>query len=119
MDINKINAKIKELEDSEESLSNIRNLSCLYIVRTNMSTDNITSDNVTEELKDVLPSYIQYVNMKRKYQKGDISKEKVISYLLQVCDEIEEFIHALYSGTDTPEERDVIGQLIMKIKRTF
>lgn len=115
MDINTINTMIKDLEGSEVTLSNVRNLSALYTVRNNVTE----IDKVTDELNDVLPSYMQYVKVKREYQMGETSKEKIASYLLQVCKEVEDFIHALYSGTDTPEERDVIRQLITNIKRTF
>lgn len=114
MDINTLNTMVKDLEASEVTLSNVRNLSALYTVRNNLNVDN-----VTEELNDVLPSYMQYVKMKREYQMGEASKEKITSYLMQVCKEVEDFIQALYSGTDTPEERDLIRQLITNIKRTF
>lgn len=113
---------IKDLEESEVTLSNVRNLSALYTVRNNLKTykiDDKVEDNVTEELNDVLPSYVQYVKVKREYQMGETSKEKIASYLLQVCKEVEDFIHALYSGTDTPEERELIRHLITNIKRTF
>lgn len=114
MKIETLNNMIADLENSEESLSNIRNLSALYMVR-----NNINVDKVTNELNDVLPSYMQYVKIKREYQMGETSKEKIASYLLQVCKEVEDFIQALYSGTDTPEEREIIRKLITNIKRTF
>lgn len=118
MDISTIDTMIKDLEESEVTLSNIRNLSALYTVRNNLKVDKV-EDKVTEELNDVLPSYMQYVTVKREYQMGETSKEKIASYLMQVCKEVEDFIHALYSGTDTPEERELIRHLITNIKRTF
>ena len=75
MKIETLNNMIADLENSEESLSNIRNLSALYMVR-----NNINVDKVTNELNDVLPSYMQYVKIKREYQMGETSKEKIASY---------------------------------------
>ena len=56
MDISTINDLIDELENSETSLSNIRNLSALYTVKAHLlGTPNY--DTTTKELSDILPSY--------------------------------------------------------------
>ena len=115
MDISTINDLIDELEKAEMSLSNIRNLSALYIVR-NEKLDKTNQDAVTNELNDILPSYLKYIEIKRKYQMEEIGKEAVTSYLKSVCNEIKEFIKALYAGSDMPEERKLIKEMIREIQ---
>lgn len=113
MNLPVINNMITELEkDNDTSLSNIRNLSALYIVKDHLPDTEKPNDKIISELNDILPSYIQYIKIKRKYQLGEITKDRVTSYLYSVCKEIKEFIQTLYSGTDMQEERDIINQMI-------
>lgn len=113
MNLAVINNMITELEKNDDtSLSNIRNLSALYTVKDHLSISNESTDKTVLELNDILPSYIQYKAIKRKYQLGETSKERVTSYLYSVCKEIKEFMQTLYSGTDMQEERDILKQLI-------
>ena len=118
MDLSIINDLIEELENSETSLSNIRNLSALYNVKSHI-LGNKMYDNVVKELNDVLPSYLQYVEMKRRYQLKEITDEALISYLNRVCKEIKEFMQTLYSGTDTQKERDILHGLIIQLKEMY
>ena len=117
MNIRELNNLIKDLENSSPSLSNIRNLSSLYIVRKYL-TEN-TVDSVTTELNDILPTYLEYVNTKRKYQLHEITEQTVHTKLKQVCKEIKEFLHILYSNTDTPKEREMLRNLIDHLKEAF
>ena len=112
MNIQEIDRMIDELETSETSLSNVRNLSALYVVKDNLTKGN---DVVTDELKDILPSYVKYIEVKRRYQLKEISEESVYINMKQLCREIKEFIKTLYSCTDTPRERDIIKQMIEEI----
>lgn len=116
MDINIINDLIADLEQAEEtSLSNARNLSALYIVRNQMTNKDMIQSDVTKELHDILPSYKRYIDMKRRYQMQETTKESVLSYMKQLCIEIKEFIRTLYSSTDMPEERTMIQQMLKEI----
>ena len=117
MNIKELNNMIQDLENSDLSLSNIRNLSSLYIVRKHLTESKI--DSVTTELDDILPSYVDYVNTKRKYQLNEITERSVYIKLEQVCKEIKEFLHILYSSTDTPKEREIIKNLIDQLKGAF
>lgn len=112
MNIQEIDRMIDELKTSETSLSNIRNLSALYVVKDNLTKGN---DVVTDELKDILPSYVKYIEVKRRYQLKEISEESVYINMKQLCREIKEFIQTLYSCTDTPRERDIIKQMLEEI----
>lgn len=116
MDIKTINELIRELESSETSLSNIRNLSALYNVRTYLLHNTIKTDNTTKELGDILPSYLGYIDTKRKYQLHEITDEAVYIAMSAVCKEVKEFVQTLYSGTDTPKERELIKQMIKEIQ---
>lgn len=112
MDITLINEMIDELEESETSLSNIRNLSALYNVKSHMRKE----DNATKELSDILPSYLDYIDIKRQYQLHEMPPDAVYTAMCNVCKEIKEFIRALYSGTDTQKERDLITQMIREMQ---
>ena len=115
MTLQNLNTLIEELEQSESSLSNIRNLSSLYIVRKEM-IENINYDKVQTELDDILPSYIDYIITKKKFQLNEITEQAVFISMQTLCREIREFIQSLYSNTDTPKEREMIRNLIDQIK---
>ena len=110
-----INDLIDELENGDTSLSNIRNLSALYNVKSHLLGSN-RYDNTAKELGDILPSYLQYIDTKRRYQLHEITDELLYINMKELCREIKEFIHALYSGTDTQQERDMLKQLIKEIQ---
>jgi hypothetical protein len=114
MDINTINNLIKDTENSETTLSNIRNLSALYNVR-NILLNNKEETQTETELKDILPSYLGYINIKRKYQLHKTTNDNVIIAMKALCTEIKEFIQTLYSSTDTPQERDIIKEMIKEM----
>ena len=115
LEISIINDLIEELENGDTSLSTIRNLSALYNVKSHLLGSN-KFDRTAKELNDILPSYIQYVAVKRKYQMKEITETKVLLQLGNVCQEIKEFIQTLYSGTDTQEERNIIKKMIKEIQ---
>lgn len=115
MDINTINNLIKDTENSETTLSNIRNLSALYNVRNILLNKEETQTQTETELKDILPSYLGYINIKRKYQLHKTTNENVIIAMKALCTEIKEFIQTLYSSTDTPQERDIIKEMIKEM----
>lgn len=115
MDLSVINEAIDELENSETSLSNVRNLSALYTVKEHLIGSKHYG-SVVKELNDILPSYLNYIDVKRKYQLKEITETNVLLQLGNVCHEIKEFIQTLYSGTDSPEERKIINDLIEQLK---
>ena len=119
MDLNKINDMIDELETSEPSLSNIRNLSSLYIVKSHLLGNTNYRNTVIKELNDILPSYLQYLETKRKYQLHEINEDSVTIHLNQVCKELNDFLHLLYNSTDTVKERAILNNFIENLKETF
>ena len=118
MTLQNLNDLIEELEQADSSLSNIRNLSSLYIVRKEM-IENIKYDKVQTELNDILPSYIDYVITKKKFQLNELTEQAVFISMNTLCKEIREFIQSLYSNTDTPKEREILKNLITQLKETF
>ena len=105
MDVKDINRTISELERDSTTFENCEKLASLYIVRDNFN-------RTTDELSDILPQYLKYVDIKRRYQLGEVSEKLVEKQIKIVCKEISEFIRALYSSTDTPEERNYIKNMI-------
>lgn len=115
INISTVNELIDELENGETSLSNVRNLSALYNVKSHLLGSN-NYDSTTKELSDILPSYLGYINVKRKYQLHETTDEAVYINMKELCREIKEFIQALYSGTDTPKEREILKEMITEIQ---
>lgn len=115
MNIEIINNMIDELEQSEMSLSNIRNLSALYNVKSHL-LGTTKFDKTSKELSDILPSYMQYVQSKRKYQLHEINETVLYNNMKELCREIKEFIQSVYSGTDTQTERDLLKQTLKEIQ---
>lgn len=113
-----INELIDDLEQSDTSLSTVRNLSALYNVKSHiLGTKNY--DTITKELSDVLPSYLLYINLKKKYQLHEINEEAVYASMKDLCKEIKEFIQTLFSGTDTEQERTLIKSFIKELIEAF
>lgn len=120
MNIEDVNRCISQLEDDDMTFSNCQKLSSLIIVREFLNSrleSGKFSDSrqVERELSDILPHYEKYCSLKKEYQLNRIGKETVIDSLKSVCKEINEFIQALYSSTDTPEERAVLRNLVGNI----
>lgn len=115
VDLSIINEMIDELEESETSLSNMRNLSALYNVKSHI-LGNINYDKTTKELNDILPSYLQYIEAKRRYQLQEVTEDVVYINMKELCREIKEFMQTLYSGTDTQKERDMLQELIKEMQ---
>ena len=114
MDINAIQDTIKELELGDTTLQNVSDLANLYIVR-----DRLLNTGVKQELDDILPAYTDYVRVKQKYQRKEISEGAVIKSLKYLCTEVEEFIDTLYKCTDMNKERRCIKDMILNIDETF
>lgn len=114
MDINIIDGVIKELEESDVTFENVRELACLYIVRTNLGEDKpvVINNNVEKELNDILPRYRDYCDIKRKYQLNEITEDAVIEAVKRLCLEIQEFIDSLYTSTNFYRERRLLLDMI-------
>ena len=107
MDLADINKTIKELENDSTTFENCGKLASLYLVR-----DHFNDNKVQEELNDILPQYSKYVDIKYRYQLGEVSEKAVENQIKKVCREITEFIKTLYSCTDMPIEREYIKNMI-------
>lgn len=112
LDMTMVENTIKELENADTNFSNCEKLASLYIIR----EYNTITDEVTEELSDILPHYNLYCDRKREYQINKLGEDVVLSALQVLCNEIHEFIQTLYSSTDMVEERALITSLIDKLQ---
>lgn len=121
LDIHEVDKTIHELEDGETTFSNCSKLADLYIVRKYFQTSQEMQEEyghkygdpkVKEELKDILPSYTEFCDLKKHYQMGEITEKPVLDSLRKMCNEIYEFMETLYSSTDMQEERDKLDTLI-------
>lgn len=120
LNLSEIEKTISDLENSDTTFSTCQKLAYLYIVKEhfkNASEPMVTQANeqVKKELNDILPQYRTYCEIKRRYQMHDTTKEAVIIAMGRVCREIEEFIHILYSSTDTEEERQQIKNMMTSL----
>lgn len=121
MNITEINNMIKEIESSDASLSNVRNLASLYIVQGQMqgrlnSVMSKSTDAVLTELYEVIPSYKQYVIAKRRRQLNEISEGAVLDALSRLGKETKDFIQSLYTATASENERILLNKIISDLK---
>lgn len=121
MNIVEVNDAIKELESSDSSLSNIRNLASLYIVQGQMqgklnSVMQQSNDAVLNELYEVIPSYKQYVIAKRRRQLNEISEDLVLDTLSRLGKELKDFVKSLYTATASENERIILTKIITDLK---
>ena len=121
MNIVEVNDAIKELESSDSSLSNIRNLASLYIVQGQMqgklnSVMQQSNDAVLNELYEVIPSYKQYVIAKRRRQLNEISEDLVLDTLSRLGKELKDFVKSLYTATASENERIILTKIIADLK---
>lgn len=107
MELKDINRTISELEQDSTTFENCEKLASLYIVRDNFNQD---------EVEDILPQYIKYMDIKKRYQLGEVSEKLVAKQMKLVCKEVSEFLHQLYSSTDLPEEREVFKSMVIGLQ---
>lgn len=119
LDINLIDETIKELENEDTNFSNCQKLASLYTVKEFYEKHLQTADQVQLELHDILPQYNRYCEVKKKYQLGEVASEQVLDSMMLLCQEIEEFLHTLYSSTDIEPERQQLRGLIQSLSTSF
>lgn len=117
MNIQDINRCIEQLSADETTYSNCSKLASLLIVRDYFTTpaqkvQKTEMQDPGRELVDILPSYNEYCKLKGEFQLHHINKEPVLNALKLLCKEITEYLQALYSCTDMPEERKLLDELI-------
>lgn len=125
LNLSEIERSIKELESGSTTYGNCSKLASLYIVRDHLksnyqpqtSYENNVKNEVVKEYSDILPEYTEYCKIKRDYQLQKITKDKVISEINDVCNEIKEFITCLYINSDMPEERNQILTMINELQK--
>lgn len=119
LDIEEIDNTIEELLEGPTTFDNVNKLASLYIVKDHiqnrMETTPDTSENVVDELDDILPAYRKYKEIKKQFQLKEVTKELVISSMKNVCREITEFIYALYGNTECEECRNLILIMIKSL----
>ena len=120
LNLQEINETIEQLENGATTFDTCSKLASLYIVRDNLTkTQEPVYNKVETELNDILPQYRMYCEVKRKYQLKELTDQAVYLAMQDVCTEIREFIQTLYSSTDTPQEREMIRNLINQLQGTF
>ena len=119
LDLTEIKNTIDELENGATTFDNCLKLASLYIVQNEHTKRQAETEPVEVELSDILPQYKTYCRIKRKYQLHEASEDAVQSAMKEVCKEIYEFVHTLYSSTDMQAERDSIKNLIISLKEAL
>ena len=120
MDIQVIREAIEELENEDVTYDNVDELASLYIVYNNLQRSGYSMiTSVESEARDILPYYIKYQDIKRRYQTNQTTEGEVIQGIKKVCKELSEFIDALYSGTDMNKERLCIKDMIKQLNEKY
>ena len=117
MNLQTITELIEGIEAEEPTLKNCTQLASLYIVKKHL--ENIQSTDVEKEIRDILPSYRIYADVKTKYQKHERTEEAVVSALHSLCGEIEDLVKLLYTSTEMAKERKEIGKLIGELTNIY
>ena len=120
MDIVAIEEAIQALEIADTTVNNVSELASLYICRQNLESGlNSKLDGIQGELEDILPYYIKYKDIKKRYQLNQTTEGEVIQGIKNVCNEIQEFISTLYSGTDMNKERICIRNMLKQLNEKY
>jgi hypothetical protein len=113
LSLDEINNTIEQLENSSTTFDVCSKLASLIIVKQHLENVGETKvstsgDVVVKEYDDILPQYRMYCEVKRKYQMHEMTEDAV--HLA-----INEFLHILYSNTDTQVERDCVKEMLMEL----
>lgn len=108
MDINEVNKTIKVLESGTTTFDNCMKLAALYTVRDGYNKE-------IAETQETLPQYKNYCKVKKRYQMHEVGETIICESMQLVCNELDEFIHVVYSSTDTSAERDLIVNTLQQI----
>lgn len=124
LNLEEIDSTINELENSTTTFETCSKLSTLYIVRDHLQNAvqeslDASEDKTEDETINVLPSYVRYLEVKRKYQLHETTEDIIVIQLNNVCKELDNFLHLLYSSTDTVNERTVLKNLIANLKESL
>ena len=119
LSLDEIDGMITELENTLQSFTDLQRLADLYIIKDaqkkRLTSLANTNDATLQELNDILPQFKNYCMIKKRYQLNELPKQTVIYAMKDVCKELNEFVHILYSNTDTPEERTEIENFIQNL----
>jgi len=107
--IEQLNEEISLVENETPTHTSMQKLAAMYTVRDHI-LDN--SNVVVSEYKDILPSYTVYCNNKKKYKLGEITDGPVLQSMNSLCREIKEFLQAIYSSTESAEERQALSSAL-------
>ena len=119
LSLDEIDGMITELENTLQSFTDLQRLADLYIIKDAQKSrlnSIVDTSNVTlQELNDILPQFKNYCMIKKRYQLNELPKQTVVYAMKDVCKELNEFVHILYSNTDMQEEREEIKNLIANL----
>lgn len=112
MNIQDIEESIVQLEESTTTFDNAFKLASLYILRDNLKPGlKPMVNNVEGELNDILPQYRHYIEVRRNFQLGKTTEKEMLKVLSYLCQEIKEFLQALYASTASPQEQELLNNL--------
>lgn len=119
LDIREVDQTIKELENGKTTFDTCAKLADMYIIRKYFATSKEMQEesgygnpDVKKELRDILPSYREFCDLKKHYKNGEISEKPVLNALDKMCTEIYEFMMELYEHTDMQQEKEALEDLI-------
>ena len=110
INLDEIADAIQTLESGPTTYDSCSKLAALYTVRKELLGNQ--TNPVVVELQEIIPEYKKYCLTKRRYQMNEISEEIVYTSMQYLCNDIVEFLHTLYSHTDTRLERSMLRDMI-------
>ena len=115
LDLQEVNNTIEQLEQGETTFASCEKLASLYIVREHFR--EVPPDQVKKEYRDILPSYEQYVETKKRFFLHEVPEDAVIAKTHSLCIEIQEFLSMLYSNTENALERSELTELVHSLTK--
>ena len=109
-----ITTTIKELESGSTTFDSCMKLAALYTIQ-----DRFVTHQDAPGSKEILPQYKNYCRIKRKYQMHEIGESVMFESMQSVCKEMDDFVHTLYSNTDTTVERALILNTLQQLVQSF
>lgn len=115
MKIDEIKKEMIDLKDGKATYQTVSTFADLITVYKYLCEDEDPESMDMSEDTGVLPTYAVYKTEKRKYQLGEVTKERVLKSFDVFIREIKDFIGDLYRYSDMPEEREKINKMVNEI----
>ena len=108
---------IQDMKSKEPTPQNMRDIALLELwlsSNTQKAVPNVSTVKIQNEINDILPAYVEYIEVKRKRMLKEVTDEKVLFTLQTLVNELQDLIEMIYRNTETCEEREILTRFLHK-----